>query len=107
MSGVEFLAIGFALYVLGITTGLRWSRHAFPPKRDPNPFGELPPVQPLGDEAERWTYTVVDDGAIYVGEEPKLERMVWLATLDPITREPNGGALPVAIRQNANIHARN
>jgi hypothetical protein len=77
------------------------------PRRDPNAFGELPPMQPLGDEAERWTYTVVDDGATYVGVEPKLERAVWIATLDPFTREPNGGALPFTIRHNTDQHAGN
>lgn len=34
-------------------------------------FRSMPPKTPntLTDEAERWTYTVVDDGAMYVGEK--------------------------------------
>ena len=42
MSEAAALLIAFAIYLLGVTTGLRWSRRVFPRYRDRNPFGELP-----------------------------------------------------------------
>jgi hypothetical protein len=79
MSAAEAFVYGIAVGVFATTWLMAW---CYPPR--PN---EPPPSPPAA--------------------VPKLERAVWLATLDPITREPNGGALPVAIRQNTNSHARN
>jgi hypothetical protein len=89
------------VFTIGFLVGCEccWRWFVVPLRRDPNPFGELPPMQPLGEEAERWTYTIVDDGAIYVGVEPKLERAVWLSTIEPHTGRVQSAAL-VAIAHN-------
>jgi hypothetical protein len=89
MSDSELVVYGFCAGFFVAELLIAWLFLAHRPK---------PPNAPT-DEAERWTYTVVDDGAIYVGEEPKLERTVWLSTIEHHTGRVQSAAL-VAIAHN-------
>lgn len=93
MSDAELVFYGFCAGFFVAMVLIAWPIRVRPTQR------AKPPNAP-SDDAERWTYTVIDDGAIYVGDEPqRLERTIWLSTIEPHTGRVKSAAL-VAIAHN-------
>lgn len=89
MSDSELVLYGFCAGFFAAELLMAWCFATHGPKcENPNPFGELPPVQPLG--------------AVFGNESTQyLDLDVVTRRLEPI------GIATIAIRHNADLNARN